>query len=127
MLIWQSCPPFLFYFHLLALQKFIKTKIKTYTEECRRNITFENIIINKCLKSKSNISDISPSARNSIQKNQSTRKKHFQNEPVVSNHSEDKPQSKVLSIEVIQVNKDELSVVRAMNSDQLQIRFVVEL
>ena len=127
MLIWQSCPPFLFYFHLLALQKFIKTKIKTYTEECRRNITFENIIINKCLKSKSNISDISPSARNSIQKNLSTRKKNFQNEPVVSNHSEDKPQSKVLSIEVIQVDKDELSVVRAMNSDKLQIRFVVEL
>ena len=127
MLIWQSCPPFLFYFHLLALQKFIKTKIKTYTEECRRNITFENIIINKCLKSKINISDISLSERNDIQKNQSTRKKHFQNEPVVSNHSEDKPQSKVLSIEVIKVNKDELSIVRAMNSDQLQIRFVVEL
>ena len=71
--------------------------------------------------------NISPSARNSIQKNQSTRKKNFQNEPVVSNHSEDKPQSKVLSIEVIKVNKDELSTVRAMNSDQLQIRFVVEL
>ena len=127
MLIWQSCPPFLFYFHLLALRKFIKTKIKTYTEECRRNITFENIIINKCLKSKINISDISPSERNDIQNNQSTRKKHFQNEPVVSNHSNDVTQSKVLSIEVIQVNKDELSVVRAMNSDQLQIRFVVEL
>ena len=79
------------------------------------------------MKSKINISDISPGERNDIQKNQSTRKNDINNEPVVSNHSNDITQSKVLSIEVIQVNKDELSVVRAMNRDQLEIRFIVEL